>query len=165
MTFESMCLRLVAGSVICAMAGSLGAAEPWQGLQNPTAAEVARAWQSPPPEYGPEPYYGLNGPVTVETVQRDLDTLKRLGFQAVTVQAGYNMPFAYLSPEYFAFFRHFVDEAKKREMRVWIVDDAGYPSGFAGGKFTADAPSLRMQALEVAQQVPVQGGASVHQTL
>ncbi len=120
-------------------AGSLAAwaAEPWQTLQNPTADQVRGVWQSPPPAYGPEPYYGLNGPVTLETIQRDLDTMKQLGFEAVTVQAGYNMPFAYLSPEYFAFFRTFIGEAGKRNMRVWIVDDAGYPSGFAGGKFSS----------------------------
>jgi hypothetical protein len=119
------------------------AEEAWQHLQNPTAAEVAARWIVPPPEYGPEPYYGLNGNVSVPQVERDLDTLHGLGFQAVTVQAGYNMPFAYLSPEYFAFFRKFVLEAKQRNMRVWIVDDAGYPSGFAGGKFTSEKPELR----------------------
>ena len=115
--------------------------------------------ESPPPEYGPEPYYGLNGPVSIPQVQRDLDTLHGLGFHAVTVQAGYNMPFAYLSPEWFAFFRTFVQEAKQRNMRVWIVDDAGYPSGFAGGKFTAEKPDLRMQALEIARSSPPPKGS------
>ena len=42
----------------------------------------------------------MNGDVSILQVERDLDTLHGLGFQAVTVQAGYNMPFAYLSPEY-----------------------------------------------------------------
>jgi hypothetical protein len=145
--------------------GAASAQQPWQQLQNPTVAQVAAQWKSPPPEYGPEPYYGLNGPVSIPQVQRDLDTLHSLGFQAVTVQAGYNMPFAYLSPEYFAFFRNFVAEARQRNMRVWIVDDAGYPSGFAGGKFTSEKPELRMQALEVAQKIPVAGGATIHQAL
>jgi len=147
------------------LTGAAIAQQPWQRLQNRTAAQVAAQWKSPPPEYGPEPYYGLNGPVSIPQVQRDLDTLHSLGFQAVTVQAGYNMPFAYLSPEYFAFFRNFVAEAKQRNMRVWIVDDAGYPSGFAGGKFTSEKPALRMQALEVAQRIPVAGGATLHQAL
>ena len=139
--------------------------QPWQRLQNPTAAEVAAQWKTPPPEYGPEPYYGLNGPVSIPQVERDLDTLHGLGFQAVTAQAGYDMPFTYLSPEYLAFFRKFVEEAKQRNMRVWIVDDAGYPSGFAGGKFTSEKPELRMQALEVAQKIPVAGGAALHRVL
>ena len=141
------------------------AQQPWQHLQNLTAAQVAARWKNPPPEYGPEPYYGLNGPVSIEQVRRDLDTLHNLGFQAVTVQAGFNMPFAYLSPEYFAFFKEFVEEAKTRNMRVWIVDDAGYPSGFAGGKFTTEKPKLRMQALEAVEKIPVAGGATLHRDL
>lgn len=126
--------------------------QEWQRLSMPTVSDVATKWINPPSVYGPEPYYGLGGPVTLETVQRDLDTLHKLGFRAVTVQAGRGMPFAYLSPEYFAFMKQFVAEAKSRDMRVWIVDDAGYPSGFAGGKFTSEAPDLRMQAL-VAEKI------------
>lgn len=142
---------------------SLGAVgqQPWQKIQMPTAEAVARTWKTPPPEYGPEPYYGLNGAVDETVIRRDLDTMKSLGYQAVTVQAGYGMPFAYLSPQYFQFFRTFVDEAKKRNMRVWIVDDAGYPSGFAGGKFTELKPEMRMQALVVAQKIPAIPGEVV----
>jgi hypothetical protein len=142
-----------------------GSQQTWQHLQSPTAAQVAAQWNVTPPEYGPEPYYGLNGPVSIPQIERDLDTLHSLGFQAVTVQAGYNMPFAYLSPEYFTFFRKFVDEAKQRNMRVWIVDDAGYPSGFAGGKFTTEKPELRMQAIEISQKIPVAGETMLHQQL
>jgi hypothetical protein len=138
------------------------AQHPWQRVQMPTAAEVATAWKAPPPEYGPEPYYGLNGPVTDETVARDLDSMKSLGFHTVTAQAGYGMKQAYLSPEYFAFFKQFVEEAKKRDMKVWIVDDAGYPSGFAGGKFSSEKPELRMQALSISQRLPVKAGETLN---
>jgi hypothetical protein len=137
------------------------AQQPWQNIQMPTAASVQQAWVNPPSEYGPEPYYGLNGAVSQQVIERDLDTMKSLGYRAVTVQAGFGMPFAYLSPEYFKFFRMFVEEAKKRDMCVWIVDDAGYPSGFAGGKFTQLKPELRMQALEVAQKIPAKGGDTI----
>ena len=83
----------------------------------------------------------------------------------MTVQAGYGMPFAYLSPDYFKFFRTFVEEAKRRNMRVWIVDDAGYPSGFAGGKFTELKPEMRMQALVAAQRIPAMPGEPVWATV
>jgi hypothetical protein len=144
--------------------GSAGQ-QPWQKIQMATAAQVEEGWKTPPPEYGPEPYYGLNGVVSEAVIRRDLDTMKTLGYQAVTVQAGYGMPFAYLSPEYFRFFRTFVDEAKKRNMRVWIVDDAGYPSGFAGGKFTELKPEMRMQALVVAQKISAAAGEEVKATV
>jgi hypothetical protein len=148
---------------ICSMAAV--AQQPWQSIQMPAVAQVAQTWKTPPPEYGPEPYYGLNGAVNENVIRRDLDTMKALGYQAVTVQAGYGMPFAYLSSEYFKFFRTFVEEAKKRNMRVWIVDDAGYPSGFAGGKFTELKPEMRMQALVVAQKIPAATGEPVKATL
>ncbi|GGA69308.1 hypothetical protein GCM10011507_21010 [Edaphobacter acidisoli] len=139
--------------------------QPWQKLQMPTAAKAAATWKTPPPEYGPEPYYGLNGPVDLTVIDRDLDTMQHLGFRAVTVQAGFGMPFAYLSPDYFHFFRTFVEEAKKRNMRVWIVDDAGYPSGFAGGEFTSEKPELRMQALELTQTIPVAAGQTIQKAI
>ena len=151
----------VAGSPALAQ---LPGPRPWQRLQNPTAAEVQRRWMEPPPEYGPEPYYGLNGPVTLDTIRHDLDTMQSLGFRAVTAQYGFGSDRPYLSQQYFDFFRQFVLEAKKRNMRVWIVDDAGYPSGFAGGKFTSEHPELRMQAL-VATRIPVTGGGTLDQPL
>ncbi len=132
--------------------------QPWQHLQNPTAAEVQSVWTTPPPEYGPEPYYGLNGPVDQTVIARDLDAMQSLGYTAVTAQAGYNMREPYLSEPYFKLFGTLVSEAKKRNMRVWIVDDAGYPSGFAGGKFTTEHPELRMQALVIAERIPATAG-------
>jgi len=141
------------------------ATQPWQRLQMPTAAEVAVIWKDPPSEYGPEPYFDMGGALNRTEIQHDLDKIKTLGFRAVTAQAGVNMPFAYLSPEYFKFFQMLVAEAKKRDMRVWIVDDAGYPSGFAGGKFTKDKPDLRMQTLGIAQTIAVKGGETLNQVV
>jgi hypothetical protein len=153
--------KIFAATLVSFVSMSALAQQPWQKIQMPIAANVQQAWINPPSEYGPEPYYGLNGAVSQEVIERDLDTMKSLGYRAVTVQAGFGMPFAYLSPEYFKFFRMFVEEAKKRDMRVWIVDDAGYPSGFAGGKFTQLKPELRMQALEVAQKIPAKADETI----
>ncbi len=137
--------------------------QPWQKLQMPAAAQVASRWKTPPSEYGPEPYYGFNGAMDETVMRRDLDRIKALGFRAVTVQAGRGMPYAYLSEPYFKAFRVFVEEAKKRGLKVWIVDDAGYPSGFAGGKFTELNSPLRMQALVVAQRITAAGGQTITQ--
>ena len=135
----------------------------FQKVQMPTAAEVKLAWKTPPSEYGPEPYFGMNGAVTIESLAHDLDTMKGLGFHAVTAQAGGGMTTTYLTPEYFAFFKQFALEAKKRDMKVWIVDDIGYPSGFAGGYFTKEKPELRMQALSLGQRLPVKAGETLNQ--
>jgi hypothetical protein len=91
--------------------------------------------------------------------------MKSLGFHAVTAQAGGGMTTTYLTPEYFAFFKQFALEAKKRDMKVWIVDDIGYPSGFAGGYFTKEKPELRMQALSIGQRLPVKAGETLNQAV
>ncbi|HWB33560.1 MAG TPA: glycosyl hydrolase [Acidobacteriaceae bacterium] len=139
----------------------------WQKIAMPTAAQVEAAWMNPPSEYGPEPYFGMNGPVTLESLGHDLDTMKSLGFRAVTAQAGGGMSTTYLTPEYFAFFKQFAEEAKKRDMKVWIVDDIGYPSGFAGGIFAngKDKHDLSMQALAITQRIPVKAGDTLDQAV
>jgi len=139
----------------------------FQKVQMPTASEVKLTWKTPPSEYGPEPYFGMNGAVTIESLAHDLDTMKSLGFHAVTAQAGGGMTTTYLTPEYFAFFKQFALEAKKRDMKVWIVDDIGYPSGFSGGLFmpSKDKHDLSMQALSLGQRYPVKGGDTLNQAV
>jgi len=144
-------------------AQSTGEKYPWQKIQMPTAAEVKQAWKTPPPEYGPEPYFGLNGAVTIESLAHDLDTAKSLGFHAVTPQAGGGMTTPYLTPEYFAFFKQFAEEAKKRDMKIWIVDDIGYPGGFAGGLMAKKKPELTMQGLSLSPGIPVKAGETLNQ--
>ena len=62
-------------------------------------------------------------------------------------------------------FKVLVEEAKQRDLRVWIIDDAGYPSGFAGGLITSEKPELRMQALTIAQRMAVKGGETLQQAV
>lgn len=138
---------------------------PWQHIQMPTAAQVQAIWNNPPSEYGPEPYYGMNGPVTIDVIRRDLDTMKASGWRAVTVEYGAGGGYDYLSPQHMAIFKQFVAEAKKRDMRVWIVDEAGYPSGFAGGRFSTEHPEMRMQVLNTAKTLTVDGGASIDEAV
>jgi hypothetical protein len=142
-------------------------AEPysWQKIQMPGAASIATIWDNPPSEYGPEPYYGMGGPITIDVIRKDLDTMKASGWRAVTVQYGAGAGFDYMSPQHLKLFRQFVLEAKKRDLKVWIVDDAGYPSGFAGGKFSTQHPELRMQILYAAKTVTVDSGHTIDEQI
>jgi len=146
-------------------AQSTEAKYPWQKMQMPTAAEVKQAWKTPPPEYGPEPYFGLNGAVTIDSLAHDLDIAKGLGFHAVTPQAGGGMTTPYLTPEYFAFFKQFAEEAKKRDMKIWIVDDIGYPGGFAGGLMAKQKHELTMQGLHLTPGIAVKAGETLNQSV
>lgn len=53
----------------------------------------------------------------------------------------------YLSPAFFAAVRAAVEEAADRGMHVWLYDEAGWPSGLAGGLILKNWPHLRAQVL------------------
>ncbi|HUL51919.1 MAG TPA: glycosyl hydrolase [Opitutaceae bacterium] len=141
------------------------AERPWQELSNPTAAEVAAHFPAPPPEYGLTVWWGWDGAITPEVISRDLDAFQARGIQAVTIEAGYGMSAPYLSPGWFETVREAVEQAKRRGMRVWLVDEGKYPSGFAGGLFSAERPDLRMQALVVGERIQVAAGETVARSL
>lgn len=152
-------------SSLALAAGAVAADRPWQQLAMPSAAEVAADFLAPPPEYGLTVWWGWDGAVTAEVINRDLDAFRARGVRVVTIEAGYGMNAPYLSPGWFETVKLAVEQARRRGMRVWLVDEGKYPSGFAGGKFSAERPDLRMQALAVAERVEVAGGATLARPL
>ena len=159
---------LLAGAVAAVIAlGALFAADrPWQQLNAPTASAVAARFPAPPAEYSPTLWWGWDGPITERVIARDLDGFLARGVRAVTIEPGYKMDNApYLSPAWFQLIRTAVQAARKRDMRVWLVDEGKYPSGFAGGKFAAEHPELGMQALIVAERIPVAAGDTLQRKL
>lgn len=150
------CLLLLSLSLPIA-SSALFAQQPWQTLQMLSRNQALQIFAHPSAEYGPDLYYELDH-ATPDSIPRDLDRVVDLGFRAVAVQAGRQMSAPYLSAGYFDLFKVLLREAARRDLRVWIVDDAGYPSGFAGGKFSSSAPSLRMQALAVTNSIDLTPG-------
>jgi hypothetical protein len=144
---------------------ALAAERPWQQIVIPSAAEVAASFGTPPPEYGVTLWWGWDGPMTAEVNQRDLDGFKARGVRVVTIEPGYDTSTAYLSPAWFELIKIAVEQARSRGMKVWLVDDGKYPSGFAGGKFSSERPELRMQALVVAERVPAPAGETFSRKL
>jgi hypothetical protein len=138
---------------------------PWQSMSTPSVTEVAAHFAAPPTEYGMTFYWGWDGPVTEEVIARDLDTFRALGVRTVTLEPGYEMPSAYLSPGWFEQVQLAVEHARRRGMHVWLVDEGKYPSGFAGGKFSSERPDLRMQGLVVAERLKLEGGATLARAL
>jgi len=150
--------------VLLALTSSAG--QPWQSLTDPAVSEVAAQFKNPPPEYGATITWGWDGPMTEEVIKRDLNTLHAKGLRAVTIEAGYRMDNApYLSDGWFKLVRFAAEEAARRGMRVWIIDEGKYPSGFAGGKFTQERPDLRMQGLGVAERIEVSTGETITRKL
>ena len=145
--------------------GELHAQYSWQNLLSPTAKEVKAFFKQPPSYSSNSVTWGWNGPMSKEVIARDLDSLHARGFDAVTIEAGYHMPAAYLSDGWFKLVKVAVEEAKKRDMHIWIIDEGKYPSGFAGGKFSKERPDLRMQGLVVYERITALAGQTISKKL
>ncbi|MEJ6982194.1 glycosyl hydrolase [Pedobacter sp. P351] len=141
------------------------AQQSWQKLNNPTRAQLESNFKDYPPEYAHTLTWGWDGPVGRESIIKDLDAIQGQGLKVVTIEAGYKMVNPYLSSGWFETVKIAVEEAKKRNMRVWIIDEGKYPSGFAGGKFSLEKPELRMQGLVVARRISLSEGQEIKETL
>ena len=115
----------------------------WQGIHETPLSCLEQQFAEPPVEFANHVIWGWEGKMDKKTICNDLDSIKKKGFRAVIFEAGYKLPFKYLSEEWFKAIRTGVLEAKKRGMKVWIIDEGKYPSGFAGGKFSQERPDLR----------------------
>jgi len=129
-------------------------------ITNHTLEQLAAHFKDPSPEYGPTVTWGWQGDLHTSTIDRDLDSLQSHGFQMVTIEGGH-MNDPYLSPGYFTLIKYAVAAAKKRGMKVWIIDEGKYPTGFAGGLFSKERPDLKMQALIAAERMDVPEGKTI----
>jgi len=137
----------------------------WSAITVPAAATVAADFLSPGPEYGLILWWGWDGPMSEAVIARDLDEIVARGVRCVMIEAGYGMAEPYLSPGWFELVRLAVEHARRRDMRVYLVDEGKYPSGFAGGKFSAERPDLRMQGVGIAERIPVAPGETLVRSL
>ncbi len=168
-------LCMVSGLLLCGAACSrqespadsrLEMTYAWQKISHPDVERVAAQFATPPAENAPWVIWGWDGPMTEEVIRRDLDSLASRNVKAVSIEAGYNMDNApYLSEGWFKNVRFAAEQAAAHGMKVWIIDEGKYPSGFAGGKFSQEKPELRMRGLSVAERVEVEGGAAFDRTL
>jgi len=137
------------------------AQQPWQKISDNGLKDVAANFVNTPSENGLVLWWGWDGPVNEEVIKRDLDKIKSFGFKQVMIEAGYGMTAAYLSPGWFELVKTATEQAKIRGMRVWVEDEGKYPSGFAGGKFSAERPDLKIQALVVIEKIDAVPGQPI----
>lgn len=81
-----------------------------------------------------------------EQVLRDyMDKIYNSGIKSVCVEARPHPDF--LGDKWWMDIDAIIDEAKKRDMKVWILDDSHFPTGFANGRIKNEFPHLRKRFL------------------
>lgn len=141
---------------------TLAAADrPWQRLSLPSTTQAAAAFRNPPPETAMTLWWYWNGPMRESDITRDLDEIQAHGVKSVLIWAYNGLEIEYLSDTWFERIRFAVAEARKRNLRVWLMDEGSYPSGFAGGAFTRQYPNDRMKALVASKPIPAPTGREI----
>ncbi len=149
------------GALLACLPLALGAAEYWQEITMPTVAQAATAFPKPPREYGTIHWAIWGGLQTKEKVLADIERIEANGTYIVMIDNSRGLQPKYFTPEYLDLVKFTVDECKKRGMKVWIEDDAGYPDGMAGGIISKDYPNLGMQAIVADAHYTVAAGQTL----
>ena len=137
------------------------ALRPWQQVTVPTVAEAAAAFPTPPREYGAIHWAIWGGQQSKEKILGDIEHMQANGTFVIMIDNSRGLQPKYFSPEYLELVKFTVDECKKRGMKVWIEDDAGYPDGMAGGIISRDYPQLGMQAIVADARYSVAAGQTL----
>jgi hypothetical protein len=139
----------------------LNAAQPWREITVPTVAEAAANFATPPREYGTIHWAIWGGLVTKERVLADIESMHANGAYIIMINNSRGLQPKYFSPEYLELVKFTVAECKKRGMKVWIENEAGYPDGMAGGMISKQFPELGMQALVADARYSVAAGQTL----
>ncbi len=138
---------------------------PWRHLVDATGEEAFRNFQTPPPEYGLVMWWFWNSSMTEEEITHDLRDMHDHQIHSVMLWAYYGLGIQYLSPEWFERVHFAVKEARRLDMRVWLMDEGSYPSGFVGGIISKSYPESRMQVLAAAPPESVASGTTIAREL
>ena len=90
------------------------------------------------------PFFWLHG--EEESVLREyMEAIHACGIGAVCVESRPHPD--YCGPQWWHDMDIIIDEAKKRNMKVWILDDSHFPTGYANGALKDVSPELHRQFL------------------
>ena len=88
--------------------------------------------------FKPLPFWSINSKLDQKEIVRQIGEMKAYGLGGFVFHARTGLETEYLSDEWFSMVETALDQAKKLKMSVWIYDENGWPSGFAGGKLLED---------------------------
>jgi histidinol phosphatase-like PHP family hydrolase len=82
-----------------------------------------------------------------EPVLRNMmKTIQESGIEAVCIESRPHPDF--VGPQWWHDMDIILNEARKREMKVWILDDSHFPTGYAAGRIKSDYPELKKWYLD-----------------
>lgn len=95
-----------------------------------------KLFQAPTREYRGAPFWAWNGALQKDRLLEEIEQMKEMGMGGFHIHSRQGMQSQYLGPEYMEMLKVCLNKAKQEDMLFWLYDEAGWPSGFAGGYIT-----------------------------
>jgi hypothetical protein len=114
---------------------------------------LADSFKNPPDELRPMPLWFINGELTSDGIRQQMrDAKEKAGFTGVSPLPWSDVKPTFLTDAYFDRYREIVETARQLGMQVILYDDAGFPSGMAGGQMEARFPQHTRKRLDIVEK-------------
>ena len=87
--------------------------------------------------YKPTVFWAWNGDMRDDVIKRSIAEFDEAGIGGLHLHARAGLTLEYMGKEWMRAYKTTIEECKARGMDIWIYDEQGWPSGFAGGKVNA----------------------------
>jgi hypothetical protein len=117
------------------------------------AADLETQFATPPDDCKPMPLWFINGELTTDSIRSQMREAKeRAGFAGVSPLPWVDVQPQFLSEAYFDRYTDIITTAQELGMKVILYDDAGFPSGMAGGKMEKLFPQHTRKRLDLVEK-------------
>lgn len=107
---------------------------------------TAEEFKNPSSEYRGAPFWAWNCYPDKETLMKQIEVFKEMGFGGFIIHSREGMAVPYLKSEFMQMVQMCVDKAKNEGIKAWLYDEDRWPSGSAGGYVTKN-PKYRRKLL------------------
>ena len=122
------------------------------------------AFLNPGAEHSACPLWFWNGDLEPNELLRQIGLMHQQGVLAFVIHARRGLEVEYLSETWFARCGLVIEEAARLGMKLWIYDEANWPSGYAGGRVLERDPNNIGQNLGLERHY-VEGSIKLNLTL
>jgi len=106
------------------------------------ADSIYERFRSPGNEYRGKPFWSWNGLLERDELLRQIKVIREMGWGGFFMHSRTGLRTEYLGEEWFELINACANEAEKLGLEAWLYDEDRWPSGYAGGKVTAN-PAFR----------------------
>lgn len=103
--------------------------------------------------YKPTVFWAWNSEMTEAEIKRDILSFYEQSIGGIFIHARSGLKIEYLGEKWFKAYKLTIEECKKYGIEVWIYDEEGWPSGFAGGLIALNGEDFVIKHLVKTQEL------------